>query len=102
MLINHFSSIGIPADVGFINAVGWFEIILGVVVFALPILPIIWFVFAWKVITEFLYVTEGGIINIFEFIERWGDYGVPIALILIINYQTRQSATKAVPEAQAD
>lgn len=101
MLINHFSSIGIPADVGFINAVGWFEIILGVVVFALPILPIIWFVFAWKVITEFLYVTEGGIINIFEFIERWGDYGVPIALILIINYQTKQSATKAVPEAQA-
>ncbi len=34
MLINHFSSIGIPADVGFVNAVGWFEIILGVVVFA--------------------------------------------------------------------
>lgn len=101
MLINHFSSIGLPADVGFIKAVGWFEIILGIVVILLPILPIIWFVFVWKVLTEFLYVTDGGLINIFEFIERWGDYGVPIALILIINYQSRQPAVNGVPEAEA-
>lgn len=102
MLINHFASIGIPADVSFIKAVGWFEIILGVVIFFLPLVPILWFVFVWKVITEFLYVTEGGLINIFEFIERWGDYGTPIALILIIHYQASQQskATEAVPGGQ--
>ncbi len=101
MLITHFASIGIPADVAFIKAVGWFEIILGVLIFILPIVPILWFVFAWKVITEFLYVTEGGLLNIFEFIERWGDYGTPIALILIIHYQTSQQY-KATAEVPAD
>ena len=103
MLINHFASIGLPADVAFIKAVGWFEIILGVVVFILPIVPILWFVFVWKVITEFLYVTEGGMLNIFEFIERWGDYGTPIAMILIIHYQAsqRSKASAAVQESQA-
>lgn len=87
MLINHFASIGLPADVAFINAVGWFEIVLGVVVFALPILPLMWFVLVWKVITEFLYVTEGGMLNIFEFLERFGDYGIPVAMIMIIHTQ---------------
>lgn len=103
MLINHFASIGLPADVALIKAVGWFEIILGVVVFILPIVHIIWFVFVWKVITEFLYVTEGGMLNIFEFIERWGDYGTPIAMILIIHYQAsqRSKASAAVQEGQA-
>ncbi len=102
MLINHFASIGLPADVAFIKAVGWFEIILGVVVFCLPLVPILWFVFVWKVITEFLYVTEGGFLNIFEFIERWGDYGTPIALILIIHYQASKGSKEsgAVPEGQ--
>ncbi len=97
MLINHFASIGLPADVAFIKAVGWFEIILGVVVFFLPLVPILWFVFVWKAITEFLYVTEGGLINIFEFIERWGDYGTPIALILIIHYQASQQSKEVEP-----
>jgi hypothetical protein len=103
MLINHFASIGLPADVAFIHVTGWFEIILGLVVIALPILPIIWFALIWKVLTEFLYVTDGGIINIFEFIERWGDYGVPVALILIINYQKSQAKTTSteIPEGQA-
>ena len=90
MLINHFASIGLPADVAFINAVGWFEIILGAVVMLVPALSLMWFVLVWKVLTEFLYMTEGGLLNVFEFIERWGDYGIPLAMILIINYQRSQ------------
>jgi hypothetical protein len=103
MIVNHFASIGLPADVAFINVVGWFEIILGVVVFLLPILPIVWVVLVWKVFTEFLYITEGGFLNVFEFIERWGDYGVPVALIMIIHYKAAQAkgASTAVPEGQA-
>ncbi len=101
MIINHFASIGLPADVGFINVVGWFEIILGIVVFIAPVLPVVWVALVWKVFTEFLYITDGGLINIFEFIERWGDYGVPVALILIINYQAKQKASGAAVESQA-
>lgn len=90
MLINHFASIGLPADVALINAVGWFEIILGAVIIILPALPLIWLALVWKVLTELLYVTDGGLLNIFEFIERWGDYGIPVAMIMIINYQKSQ------------
>ena len=87
MLVNHFASIGLPADIAFIKAVGWFEIALGIIVFIIPILPLIWFVLIWKILTEFLYVTDGGMLNIFEFIERAGDYGIPVAMIMIIHTQ---------------
>jgi hypothetical protein len=51
---------------------------------------LIWLALVWKVLTELLYVTDGGLLNIFEFIERWGDYGIPVAMIMIINYQKSQ------------
>ena len=89
MLIAHFASIGLPADLAFIKAVGWFEISLGVVVLLAPLRPLLWLVLVWKVFTEFLYVTEGGWLNLLEFIERAGDYGVPLAMILILNYRSQ-------------
>jgi hypothetical protein len=91
VLIDHFASIGLPADIAFINAFGFFEIVLGLAVFALPILPLIWFVLIWKIATEFLYVTEGGLLNLFEFIERAGDCGIPLAMIMIIRTKKRSS-----------
>lgn len=98
MLINHFASIGLPADVAFIHAVGWFEIGLGVAVMIWPALPLIWLVLIWKVFTEFLYVTDGGLLNIFEFIERAGDYGIPLAMILIINYRKSLQSPPSSPQ----
>jgi uncharacterized membrane protein YphA (DoxX/SURF4 family) len=93
MLIEHFASVGLPADVAFINAVGWFEILLGVAILLRPALPLIWLALIWKILTELLYVTEGGLINSFEFVERAGDYGVPLAMILILNYRRSPRAT---------
>ncbi len=90
MLIDHFASIGIQADIALIKAIGLFEILLGIAVLIAPLIPMLWLVLIWKLFTEFLYVTEGGILNIFEFIERFGDYGLPIALIMIINYQKKK------------
>ena len=100
MLIDHWQSIGVNADVAFIRAVGWFELALGILVFILPIRPIIWVCLVWKLFTEFLYVPADtvkgmGIINIFEWIERWGDYGVPVAMLFIIGY--RVAKENAVP-----
>lgn len=87
MIIDHFASIGIPANVAFINVTGWFEIGLGLFVFVFPTRPLYWFVLGWKVFTEFLYVTAGGILNLLEFIERIGDYSLPVAMIMIIHTQ---------------
>ena len=54
----------------------------------------------WKVSTELLYpisaVANDGFLNmnIFEFIERWGDYAVPVALIFI-----QQARRARLPDA---
>lgn len=87
MLIDHFAAIGLPADLALINAVGWFEIGLGLLVFVFPLPKLLWFVLIWKIATEMLYVVEGGLLNSFEFIERAGDYGLPLVMIMIISTQ---------------
>jgi hypothetical protein len=50
----------------------------------------------WKLFTEFLYVpadtvTGMGIVNIFEWIERWGDYGIPLAMLYIDSFRKAKS-----------
>ena len=92
MLIDHWQSIGIDANVDFIRMIGWYELGLGVFVFIFPIRSIVWLCLVWKLFTEFLYVPADtvagmGWINIFETIERFGDYGVPLAILYIISYR---------------
>ena len=92
MLIDHWQSIGIDANVDFIRMIGWYELGLGVFVFIFPIRSIVWLCLVWKLFTEFLYVPADtvagmGWVNIFETIERFGDYGVPLAMLYIISYR---------------
>lgn len=89
LLIDHWASVGIAIDLPMLIAIGWFEILLGVLVFVFPIAPLLWFVLVWKLLTEFLYVTHGGPLNIFEFVERAGDYGLPIAMLLVLSARKR-------------
>ena len=61
--------------------------------------PLIVIALIWKLFTEFLYVpadtvTGMGIINIFEWIERWGDYGIPVAMLYILSYKQAKNQTK--------
>lgn len=92
MLINHWQSIGVNADVSFITQVGYAEFALGILIFIAPLRPLIFFALGWKLFTEFLYVpadtvTGMGIINIFEWIERWGDYGIPMTMLYIDSFR---------------
>ena len=41
MLINHWQSIGIDADVAFITQIGYGELALGVLVFLAPVRPLL-------------------------------------------------------------
>ena len=98
MLINHWQSIGVDADVGFITNVGYGEFALGVLIFLAPVKPLVFIALVWKLFTEFLYVpadtvTGMGIINIFEWIERWGDYGIPVAMLYILSYKQAKVAS---------
>ena len=97
MLIDHWQSIGVNADVAFITQVGYAEFVLGVLIFIAPMRPLILLALGWKLFTEFLYVpadtvTGMGIVNIFEWIERWGDYGVPLAMLYILSYRKAKKA----------
>ena len=97
MLIDHWQSIGVNADVDFISKIGYAEFALGVLIFLAPLRPLIFLALGWKLFTEFLYVPADtvagmGIVNIFEWIERWGDYGIPLAMLYILAYRAKREA----------
>jgi len=97
MLIDHWQSIGVNADADFISQIGYAECALGVLVFVAPIRPLIFLALGWKLFTEFLYVpadtvTGMGIVNVFEWIERWGDYGIPLAMLYVLSYRAKKEA----------
>ena len=99
MLIDHWQSIGVDADVAFITQIGYAELILGILIFLKPFRFLILLALGWKLFTEFLYVpadtvTGMGIVNIFEWIERWGDYGIPLAMLYILSYRRAKSTAK--------
>ena len=86
--INHWASIGITSNVvdpmTFIIAVGIMEIAIGIAVFIKPFYSLLGFIFAWKLLTEFLFPMSGT--PIFEWIERGGSYAAPLALIFIMSF----------------
>lgn len=57
---------------------GWFECSLGLLVLAWPARNLLLFVFVWKVTTEAFRPLAGE--PIWEFVERAGSYGAPLAL----------------------
>lgn len=89
MLIAHYHSIGLPLGdmdpVLFVTLIGWFEILLGLSVLVKPIRSVVLFIFFWKLGTELLYITHNPVSwDFFEFIERAGSYGAPLALYYLL------------------
>lgn len=89
MLIEHFRSIGFSltsaSGKSFMIVFGGIEIILGLLILLKPTRGLALFIVFWKLATEFLYVVHGPFFwNVFEFIERWGSYGCPLALYYLL------------------
>ncbi len=84
MLISHFASVGIHMGTAGLQGLGLFEILLGMAIIVRPTISLLGFILIWKIFSESLYVTSGRWIDIFETIERFGDYVIPIMLILVI------------------
>jgi len=70
-----------------IAIVGWGEIALGFAVLIRPFPALLLFVLGWKVFSELLRPIAGE--HVGQFIERFGDYCAPIALILVLRYLKR-------------
>ena len=72
----HYATIGFGADA--VALVGWFEIVLAVLVVARPSIALLVFVAAWKLATESLFLAAGA--PVWELVERAGSYAAPLAL----------------------
>ena len=88
-----YDSIGLTSlvsDPASLNTViGAFEIGLGLVVLIVPATSILLFVLAWKLGTEFLYVTSDAYGAPLEVIERASCYATPIAAIVCRQFVRR-------------
>ena len=87
-LVTQYDATGISTLFGStqaaLTAIGWFEIILGILVLLTPIAPLLFFVCFWKITTESLFIWSGAFYGGFEFIERGASMVAPLALYFII------------------
>ena len=95
MFADQLRLFGIAATPGLLGAIGAFEVALGLVVALRVSVPLLWFVLAWKLFTESLYPFVGHPVDVFETVERWGDYGACLALILILRYLASRAPGRA-------
>lgn len=81
MLIEHWGAIGIEVDATALRWIGGAEIAAGVAVLVSDATWLLLAIAAWKVATELLYPLSGTPMDVFEWVERGGDYFAPLALI---------------------
>lgn len=81
-LFEHYQSVGL-GSMFLVKWAGVFEMTLAFLVLFFDFNFLLVTVLVWKIFTEFLHITSGPWVNVFEFIERAGDYGIPIALLLL-------------------
>jgi len=80
---NYFAVFGIGHDVAFrlMPILGSFDILLGLVMLAKPFRAIAWWLVIWGLVTASLRPLSGE--PFAEFIERAGNYGAPLALLIL-------------------
>ena len=102
ILIQHWATVGLGTGT-FLSAVGWAEIALGVMTLLRPFPLLLYFVAAFKIGTELLYPISGlpPLQPIFEFIERGGSYACPLALALLLQWQTAGAEVRSAAAGRA-
>ena len=101
-LIQHWRSIGIPANRTFLHFLGAGEIVAGVAVLLRPARSLLVAVALWKIANELLYPVSGVGRDIWEWIERSGDYLAPLALISVFVLRARAGTVTPSFDARAE
>jgi len=79
---------------------GGFEMALGLLVYLRPkTAGLMWFVLFYKLITEFIHPIAGQPRDIFETIERMGDYILPILLVV---YYSKVQFSKQLSKSKSN
>ena len=83
-IVANLSFVNFPTEGSNMLYFGLFEVSLGLMVLLLHRSNLfLWTVLAFKLSTEFIYPIRGQMYDIFETVERMGDYLIPFILILI-------------------
>lgn len=100
VLIKHFTYFGIPTHGIEMRVFGGFEMALGLLVYLRPKTSgLIWFVLFYKLVTEFIHPIAGNPRDIFETIERMGDYILPILLVV---YYSKVQFSKQLSKSKSN
>jgi hypothetical protein len=84
LLLQHWRSLGIPADKAFLHVMGAAEMAAGAAVLLRPSRALLLVVAYWKIASEILYPVAGTLTDGWEWFERGGDYMAPFALICVL------------------
>lgn len=90
-LARHYAAVDLPLNA--IIVVGWTEIAMAVLVLLRPSTPLLFFVAAWKVTSESLWIASGS--PPWEFVERAGSYAAPLAWAVLMLVQRNRTAPHA-------
>ena len=86
LLLHHAAALGVGEATGAARTAvamqGGFEIALGLAVLAAPAAPLLLIVLTWKIATELVFPLTGD--YVWEFVERGGSYGAPLALFILV------------------
>jgi hypothetical protein len=80
LLVTHYATIGLPPSTE--QLIGWFEMLLSVVVLVRPAVGLLVFIAVWKIATESLFVVAGA--PLWELVERAGSFAAPLALAALM------------------
>jgi hypothetical protein len=83
-LVKHWGLLGLPVPnvTAFTRVVGVVEMWFGLAVLRWPLVPLCLAISVWKMGTEALFIVAGD--PFWEWIERGGSYGAPLALALVM------------------
>jgi len=99
VLFHHWRSVSTIPDVlgqaTFVHALGLLEFFLGGLMLVWARAEVACIVLIWKLVSEMLYPISGD--YIWEFIERSGSYGAPLALFLLLRLPTVRNAAPSWP-----
>jgi hypothetical protein len=95
LLIEHWASLGVGLEPFALRAIGCGEIAAGVAVLATDSPALLIGIALWKVATELLHPIAGSAMDVFEWIERGGDYFAPLALIALGAAKTSRNRSAA-------
>jgi len=87
VLIQNLDLIGYPTTYAGMTTLAVFEVCLSFLVLFWPrIKGLMWFVLFYKILTESIYPFTFGPYSIFETVERFGDYMIPLLLMVIYRH----------------